>query len=76
MAVLLTIDGHTLELTGDKNANEVEQLFRARLVEGDNLDRLILLNVRDGGSLYIQPANVTWFAVEERDAATPLVSFR
>ena len=75
MTVLLTIDGHTLELAGDKDADEVEQLFRDRLVESKDLDRLILLRVRDGGSLYIQPAHIKWFAIEERDTATPLGAF-
>ena len=75
MTVLLTIDGHTLELAGDKDADEVEQLFRDRLIEGKDLDRLILLRVREGGSLNIQPANITWFAIEERDPVTPLVAF-
>lgn len=39
MAVFLTIDGQTLQLDGNKSVAEVDDLFRQRLVEGQDLDR-------------------------------------
>ncbi len=67
MAVVLTIDGHPIELAGDKSATEVTELFRWRLLEGQDLDKLIVLKTSSGNEVYVQAANVTWFAAADRE---------
>jgi hypothetical protein len=67
MAVFLTIDGQTIELAANKTADEVDDLFRRRLVEGQDLDRPILLQTSSGNRINIQVANVTWYSITERD---------